>query len=121
MFHYILYLERLCFVILGIVVVAAEAVEEEAAAVASPTLLDIDQAANNSELIELRVQLDRERGLRMILEDQVRSLETQLYPERIREITQQVQLQFQQHQQEVSVHTVTTIWGLKGHQQIVLD
>ncbi|XP_046664009.1 transcription factor AP-4 [Homalodisca vitripennis] len=66
----------------------------------SPTLLDIEQAGANSELIDLRVQLDRERGLRMILEDQVRSLETQLYPERIREITQQVQLQFSQQQQE---------------------
>lgn len=79
----------------GIVVVAA--VAEEGEANANPTLLDMDQAAN-SELIELRVQLDRERGLRMILEDQVRSLETQLYPERIREITQQVQLQYHHHQ-----------------------
>lgn len=65
----------------------------------------MDQAAN-SELIELRVQLDRERGLRMILEDQVRSLETQLYPERIREITQQVQLQYHHQQKQPEVSTV---------------
>lgn len=61
------------------------------------TGMDVDNnSATNSDLIDLRVQLDRERGLRLILEDQVRSLETQLYPERIREITQQVQLQYQQ-------------------------
>lgn len=87
------------------VVVTEEGVVAAEAGSASPTLLDIDQAATNSELIELRVQLDRERGLRMILEDQVRSLETQLYPERIREITQQVQMQYSQHQQEVRPKT----------------
>ncbi|XP_074596052.1 transcription factor cropped [Brevipalpus obovatus] len=47
-----------------------------------------------NELIEVRKILDRERRLRMQLEDQVRSLESQLYPERIKEIAQQVQLQF---------------------------
>lgn len=47
-----------------------------------------------NELVEVRKVLDRERRLRMQLEDQVRSLEAQLYPERIREIAQQVQLQF---------------------------
>ncbi|RWS09934.1 transcription factor AP-4-like protein [Dinothrombium tinctorium] len=48
-----------------------------------------------SELIEVRKVLDRERRLRMQLEDQVRALEAQLYPERIKEIANQVQLQFQ--------------------------
>lgn len=71
----------------------------------SPTIItgvDEPSSANsNNDLIELRLQLDRERGLRMILEDQVRSYESQLYPERIREITQQVQLQFQ-HRDEVN-------------------
>lgn len=71
----------------------------------SPTIItgvdvDANNANNNSDLIELRLQLDRERGLRMILEDQVRSLESQLYPERIREITQQVQLQYQHRDEE---------------------
>ncbi|RWS29663.1 transcription factor AP-4-like protein [Leptotrombidium deliense] len=48
-----------------------------------------------TELIEVRKILDRERRLRMQLEDQVRGLEAQLYPERIKEIANQVQLQFQ--------------------------
>ncbi|XP_039283707.1 helix-loop-helix protein 11 isoform X2 [Nilaparvata lugens] len=65
-------------------------------------------AAANSDLIELRSMLDRERGLRMILEDQVRSLETQLYPERIREITHQVQLQYQQRDEEEMQPAVIT-------------
>lgn len=71
----------------------------------SPTIItgvdESNNANNNNDLIELRLQLDRERGMRMILEDQVRSLESQLYPERIREITQQVQLQYQ-HRDEAS-------------------
>jgi transcription factor AP-4 len=59
--------------------------------------------ALRKEMIELRMQLDRERRLRLQLEEQVRSLETQLYPERIREITQQVQMQYQQIIPEVNV------------------
>ncbi|KAK9507295.1 hypothetical protein O3M35_007182 [Rhynocoris fuscipes] len=58
--------------------------------------VDTNVAGSTNDLIDVRVQLDRERRLRMILEEQVRSLESQLYPERIREITQQVQLQYQQ-------------------------
>uniref|UniRef100_A0A1B6E9A6 BHLH domain-containing protein n=1 Tax=Clastoptera arizonana TaxID=38151 RepID=A0A1B6E9A6_9HEMI len=78
----------------------------------SPTIItnmEIENASgNNTDLIDLRVQLDRERGLRMILEDQVRSLESQLYPERIREITQQVQLQYQQREEEESQPAMLT-------------
>lgn len=37
------------------------------------------------ELVELRVQLERERRLRMILEDQARGMEAQAYSDRIRE------------------------------------
>lgn len=59
--------------------------------------VEMDTATPN-DLIEIRSQLDRERRLRMVLEEQVRSLESQLYPERIREITHQVQLQYSQHE-----------------------
>lgn len=57
---------------------------------AEPSIDDLGR-----EMIELRVQLDRERRLRMMMEEQTRNLEAQLYPERIREITHQVQLQYQ--------------------------
>lgn len=46
------------------------------------------------EMVELRLQLDRERRLRMTLEEQTRALETQLYPEKIREIAQGVHYQY---------------------------
>jgi len=47
------------------------------------------------EIMDLRVNLDRERRMRLVLEGQVRSLESQIYPEseRIREL-QPVQLQY---------------------------
>lgn len=47
-----------------------------------------------TEIIDWRLQLDRERRLRMLLEEQVRLLEAQIYPtDRMREM---VQLQYQQ-------------------------
>ncbi|KAL1139420.1 hypothetical protein AAG570_006404, partial [Ranatra chinensis] len=68
----------------------------------SPEPVDIDveaaPVAGPNDLIDVRLQLDRERRLRMMLEEQVRSLESQLYPERIREITHKVQLQYQQRE-----------------------
>ncbi|XP_014249196.1 transcription factor AP-4 isoform X2 [Cimex lectularius] len=82
-------------------------------AVAQPTItpnLEVDTnvvSGATNDLIDVRVQLDRERRLRMILEEQVRSLESQLYPERIREITQQVQLQYQQREEEENGAVIT--------------
>ncbi|XP_059479601.1 transcription factor AP-4 isoform X5 [Neocloeon triangulifer] len=76
-----------------------------------PNLLDTGEQsvdALRKEMIELRMQLDRERRLRLQLEEQVRSLETQLYPERIREITQQVQMQYQQVIPENMIETSET-------------
>ncbi|KAK9507293.1 hypothetical protein O3M35_007182 [Rhynocoris fuscipes] len=71
--------------------------------------VDTNVAGSTNDLIDVRVQLDRERRLRMILEEQVRSLESQLYPERIREITQQVQLQYQQRDEEDSSAVITPL------------
>uniref|UniRef100_UPI00398EE6DA transcription factor AP-4 isoform X1 n=2 Tax=Pristiophorus japonicus TaxID=55135 RepID=UPI00398EE6DA len=51
------------------------------------------------EMIELRQQLDKERSVRMILEEQVRSLDAHMYPEKLKAIAQHVQLQ-QQHQEQ---------------------
>lgn len=44
-----------------------------------------------AELVQVRKVLDRERRLRMKLEEQVRDLEAQLYPSRLKEIVQQIQ------------------------------
>ncbi|XP_072916192.1 transcription factor AP-4 isoform X1 [Hemitrygon akajei] len=52
------------------------------------------------EMIELRQQLDKERSVRMMLEEQqVRSLEAHVYPEKLKAIAQQVQMQQQQLEQ----------------------
>lgn len=52
----------------------------------------VDELRN--ELVEVRKAVDRERKLRMQLEEQVKMLESQLYPERVKEIAQQVQVKF---------------------------
>ncbi|XP_059479573.1 transcription factor AP-4 isoform X2 [Neocloeon triangulifer] len=72
-----------------------------------PNLLDTGEQsvdALRKEMIELRMQLDRERRLRLQLEEQVRSLETQLYPERIREITQQNMIETSETDGSHSIH-----------------
>jgi hypothetical protein len=51
------------------------------------------------EMVELRLQLDRERRLRMSLEEQTRALESQLYPEKIREIAHSVHFQYHSNKQ----------------------
>jgi transcription factor AP-4 len=52
------------------------------------------------ELIELRQQLDRERKLRNLLEEQTRGLEARLYPEQLREIANQVQASMKYHREK---------------------
>jgi len=47
-----------------------------------------------SELVLVRKAVDRERKLRMQLEEQVKMLEAQLYPDKVREIAQQVHVKF---------------------------
>ena len=53
---------------------------------------NVDEMRN--ELVEIRKTVDRERKLRMQLEEQVRMLESQLYPERVKEIAQQVSVKY---------------------------
>ena len=55
-----------------------------------------------TELIEVRKTVDRERKLRMQLEETIKTLETQLHPERVKEITHQVQVKLHHQQYEVS-------------------
>lgn len=79
---------------------SSDSSDEGALSSATPTVTDASEKEPTiddlrREMVELRVQLDRERKLRLTLEEQTRSLESQLYPERIREIAQNVQLQFQ--------------------------
>uniref|UniRef100_A0A3Q2XA28 Transcription factor AP-4 n=1 Tax=Hippocampus comes TaxID=109280 RepID=A0A3Q2XA28_HIPCM len=65
--------------------------EEKDEGIGSPDTLDEEKVEElRREMLELRQQLDRERSARMQLEEQVRSLDTQGHPDRLRVITQQV-------------------------------
>uniref|UniRef100_A0A3P9LDQ3 Transcription factor AP-4 (activating enhancer binding protein 4) n=1 Tax=Oryzias latipes TaxID=8090 RepID=A0A3P9LDQ3_ORYLA len=64
--------------------------EEKDEGIGSPDILEEEKTEDlRREMIELRQQLEKERSLRMIFEDQMRSLDAQLYPERLKAIAQQ--------------------------------
>lgn len=66
--------------------------EEKDEGIGSPDTLDEDKVDDlRREMLELRQQLDKERSTRMQLEEQMRTLDTQLHPERLKVITQQVE------------------------------
>uniref|UniRef100_A0A3Q0S9R7 Transcription factor AP-4 n=1 Tax=Amphilophus citrinellus TaxID=61819 RepID=A0A3Q0S9R7_AMPCI len=66
--------------------------EEKDEGIGSPDMMEEEKVEElRREMLELRQQLDKERSARMQLEDQVRSLDTQLHPERLKVITQQVE------------------------------
>uniref|UniRef100_A0AAQ4P2W6 Transcription factor AP-4 n=1 Tax=Gasterosteus aculeatus aculeatus TaxID=481459 RepID=A0AAQ4P2W6_GASAC len=67
-------------------------VEEKDEGIGSPDILEEEKAEDlRRDMIELRQQLEKERSVRMMLEDQMRSLDEQLYPEKPKAITHQVQ------------------------------
>ncbi|XP_012680637.1 transcription factor AP-4 isoform X1 [Clupea harengus] len=84
--------------------------EEKDEGIGSPDALEEEKMEDlRREMIELRQQLDKERSVRMMLEEQIRSLDAHLYPEKLKAIAQQVQeqhaqtqtlLRLQQQQQE---------------------
>ncbi|XP_029293802.1 transcription factor AP-4 isoform X2 [Cottoperca gobio] len=66
--------------------------EEKDEGIGSPDILEEEKTEDlRREMIELRQQLEKERSVRMMLEDQMRSLDAELYPEKLKAITQQVQ------------------------------
>nr|XP_009860814.1 transcription factor protein isoform X1 [Ciona intestinalis] len=68
--------------------------------IGSPREEDMEDVRRDA--IEVRQQLDKERRLRMLLEDQVRDLEAQIYPEKLRELVNSVSTQQQQQQHRPS-------------------
>ncbi|KAJ7306061.1 hypothetical protein JRQ81_010427 [Phrynocephalus forsythii] len=73
--------------------------EDKDEGIGSPDIWEDEKAEDlRREMIELRQQLDKERSVRMMLEEQVRSLEAHMYPEKLKVIAQQVQVQQQQEQ-----------------------
>lgn len=75
--------------------------EEKDEGIGSPDILEEEKTDDlRREMIELRQQLEKERSVRMMLEEQMRSLDAQLYPEKLKAIAQQVQ----EHQTPSLVH-----------------
>ncbi|KAM6904976.1 transcription factor AP-4 [Xenentodon cancila] len=73
--------------------------EEKDEGIGSPDILEEEKTEDlRREMIELRQQLEKERSIRMMLEDQMRSLDAQLYPEKLKAIAQQFQEQQAQTQ-----------------------
>ncbi|XP_026095774.1 transcription factor AP-4-like isoform X1 [Carassius auratus] len=73
--------------------------EEKDEGIGSPDILEEEKVEDlRREMIELRQQLDKERSVRMMLEEQIRSLDAHLYPEQLKVIAQQVQEQHVQTQ-----------------------
>ncbi|XP_072224158.1 transcription factor AP-4 [Leuresthes tenuis] len=68
--------------------------EEKDEGIGSPDILEEEKSEDlRREMIELRQQLEKERSVRMMLEDQMRSLDAQMYPEKLKAIAQQLQEQ----------------------------
>lgn len=66
--------------------------EEKDEGIGSPDILEEEKTEDlRREMIELRQQLEKERSVRMILEEQMRSLDAQLYPEKLKALALQVQ------------------------------
>ncbi|XP_077172301.1 transcription factor AP-4 isoform X1 [Paroedura picta] len=79
--------------------------EDKDEGIGSPDIWEDEKAEDlRREMIELRQQLDKERSVRMMLEEQVRSLEAHMYPEKLKVIAQQVQLQQQEQAREQQSH-----------------
>ncbi|XP_006791498.1 transcription factor AP-4 [Neolamprologus brichardi] len=87
--------------------------EEKDEGIGSPDILEEEKTEDlRREMIELRQQLEKERSARMNLEEQMRSLDAQLYPEKLKAITQQFQEQQAQTQSLVR---------LQQHKQLERD
>lgn len=75
--------------------------EEKDEGIGSPDILEEEKTEDlRREMIELRQQLEKERSVRMMLEDQIRALDAQLYPEKLKAIAQQAQTQGLGHLQQ---------------------
>ncbi|XP_061892904.1 transcription factor AP-4 isoform X2 [Entelurus aequoreus] len=73
-------------------------VEEKDEGIGSPDILEEEKTDDlRREMVELRQQLEKERSTRMMLEDQMHSIDAHLYPEKLKALAQEVQEQ--QHKQ----------------------
>ncbi|XP_063054359.1 transcription factor AP-4-like [Engraulis encrasicolus] len=89
--------------------------EEKDEGIGSPDILEEERLEDlRRELLELRTQLEKERSGRAQLEEQLRSLDTQLYPEKLKAVAQQVQ---DQHSLLQHTQTLLRLQQLQQQQQ----
>ncbi|XP_016896335.1 transcription factor AP-4 [Cynoglossus semilaevis] len=87
--------------------------EEKDEGIGSPDILEEEKTEDlRREMIELRQQLEKERSVRMILEEQMRTLDAQLYPEKLKAIAMHVQ----EHQAQTQ-----NVARLQQHKQLERD
>ncbi|XP_044159782.1 transcription factor AP-4 isoform X1 [Bufo gargarizans] len=78
--------------------------EDKDEGIGSPDIWEEEKAEDlRREMIELRQQLDKERSVRMMLEEQVRDLDAHMYPEKLKAIAQQIQEEGGQGQSDESL------------------
>lgn len=58
---------------------------------------------NQQELIDIRMQLDRERGLRLLLEEKIRNFQSKNYTDRIRDLPHPMQVHYDDTDEEMTV------------------
>ncbi|KAM4697439.1 transcription factor AP-4 [Rhinophrynus dorsalis] len=87
--------------------------EDKDEGIGSPDIWEEEKADDlRREMIELRQQLDKERSVRMMLEEQVRALDAHMYPEKLKAIAQQIQQEEEGGQPMVEQHE-----GIDGDEQ----
>ncbi|XP_061078860.1 transcription factor AP-4-like [Conger conger] len=87
-------------------------VEEKDEGIGSPDVLEEEKAEEvRREMIELRQQLDKERSVRLVLEEQVRSLDSHLFPEKLQMLAQQL------HDEQEQTETLLRLQHLHKHKQ----
>ncbi|KAF7653339.1 hypothetical protein LDENG_00084170 [Lucifuga dentata] len=86
--------------------------EEKDEGIGSPDMLEEEKVEElRREMLELRQQLDKERSARMLLEEQFRSLDGQLNPERLKVIAQPVE----EEQTHIQSQTLLRLQQIHGH------
>nr|CAB3266918.1 AP4 transcription factor [Phallusia mammillata] len=83
-------------------------ISEKDEGIGSPREEDLEDLRRDT--IEVRQQLDKERRLRMVLEEKVRELEAKVYPEKLRELANSIAAQYKQNhpkQDDATTHRPT--------------
>ncbi|XP_069066563.1 transcription factor AP-4 isoform X1 [Pleurodeles waltl] len=91
--------------------------EDKDEGIGSPDIWEDEKAEDlRREMFELRQKLDKERSVRMMLEEQVRFLDAHMYPEKLKEMAQEVKME---EQPVRLLHQETADPGQQMHTQLL--